>query len=394
MLWPSSGAAPCAKPAARTGGRLFAAAVAITTHFLATAVTGSTPARAQAVPDIVIAAVASPQTPLTPDGRDVATGAQAAVRAINESGGIRGRQLRLAHYDDGCSAAVASRLAETIVQDGAQLVVGHICSSAAIAAAPAYARAGVIMITTGARAPRLTDQRARPFIFRLAGRDDRFGEDTAAMIAATFEDPRVAIVHDKSRDGRALADETVAALARLGITPVHREAYTSGEREYHATAARLVAAGATVLIVPAQPIEAAILFTKWREARPDGVLIGSSRLAIPEIEPLARTAGDRLIVMLPPPRSPAFGTSLEAIRAAQQRAAHAAIEAWAAAARAADSFEPGAVARQLHATTAETVAGRIAFGTRGDALIPSFKAHVFGPHGWAELPARAAPADR
>ena len=105
-----------------------------------------------------------------------ATGRHAETLAAMAEGARRagaGHAIRLIEVDDGCDAGRAEGAARLIVADKPDLVLGHPCPAAAIAAAKVYAASGVLFIALGVRHPDLTDKRAGPTIFRLAGRDDR-----------------------------------------------------------------------------------------------------------------------------------------------------------------------------------------------------------------------------
>ena len=351
---------------------------------------------AQAATDeIVVAAVATRPGPLQPDGGDVTTAVQTAIGELNRRGGILGRPLRLIAYEEDCSQASAEVIAGQIVARGASLVVGHLCSAAAIAAAPVYARHGIMMISPGARSPRFTEPRAGPGIFRLAGRDDRFGAETAALIAARFAARRVAIVHDKSVQARTMADAVDRALRSRSITPVAREAYIAGEHEYNAVIDKLAAAEADVIVIPAQPVEAQIIIEGLRARNIAATLIGSEILAVPEMEVAGQRLGDALIVMLPSTRTGApHETTFNGLAPPADKAvtvtaitmkaqslvslqARSALEAWTKAVERTKSLDIAAIARVLETESVPTAAGPIRFDIKGDAVIPSY-----APHAW------------
>ena len=358
---------------------------------------------AMAAGDVVVAAVASRPGSLQPDGGDAITSVRSFVEGTKK-GRLLGRPLRLITYEEDCSVASAANIAGQIVARGAHVVIGHLCSAAAIAAAPIYARHGILMISPGARNPRLTDQRAGPGVFRLAGRDDRFGVETAALIATRFSGRRIAIVNDLSVQARTLADAVDRELKARSITPVLRAPYIAGEREYNAVIDKLAAAEADVIVIPAQPVEAAIIIEGLRARQIQATLIGSEILAVPEIQAASRRLGDALIVMLP---SPTFGPPVAEfaagelgrvqarpdplrnprIEAASQ--ATAAIEAWVFAVERAGSLDIGSVARVLETESAPTVIGPVRFGINGDAVLPSYTPHTWrgagSDGGWQRL---------
>ncbi len=371
--------------------------------------------------EIVVAAVTTRAVAQPPEGGDVA-GAIRAYIEVAKGGRLLARPVRVIAFADDCRASTAATIAGEIVARGAHVVIGHVCSAAAISAAPIYTRHGILMITPGARSPRLTDQRAGPGIYRLAGRDDRFGADTAAFVAKRFARGRVAIVNDLSVQARGLAAAVDRELKARNISPVLRATYIAGEREYNAVVDKLAASEADVIVIPAQPVEAGIIIEGLRARRLQATLIGSEILAVPDMEPAARRLGDALIVMLPAQalRAPRAGRATLAstnespndsrIERASEKsvdtsnetsiaaASQAAIEAWAFAVERAGSLDIAAVTRVLETEQAPTAIGPIRFDVNGDAVLASYAAHAWREYrsqenhetsktgGWQALP--------
>ena len=330
--------------------------------------------------DIVVAAI-TPRQGSAQSEPGIIAAVSSALADIAKSGGLLGRPVRLVMYTEDCSRADAETTAGQIVARGASLVIGHICSAAAIAAAPVYARNRIVLISPGARSPRLTEPRAGPTVFRLAGREDRFGAETATLIAGRFAGRRVAIVHDKSAQARTLADAADRELRMRGITPVLREAYVAGEREYNKTIEALAAAEVGVVVIPAQPLEAGIILDGLRTRKIDVALIGSEILAVPEIEAKAKLAGPGIILMLP--WSPA--ATRPTPESASATLMRAGIEVWAHAVRRTQTLDPEAVSRSLETESASTALGALRFNLKGDALIPSFAPHTWVDDRWQAL---------
>src|SRR5438876_738489 len=94
-----------------------------------------------------------------PRGVSMHHAAELAVREINGRGGIRGRQLALRVMDDSGRPEVAIRIAQELADDPAVVaVVGHLTSSASLAAGRVYgeARRPLVMISPSASSPDLS----------------------------------------------------------------------------------------------------------------------------------------------------------------------------------------------------------------------------------------------
>jgi ABC-type branched-subunit amino acid transport system substrate-binding protein len=114
--------------------------------------------------------------------------------------------------DDACNVAKAEKIARDIVTTGDILfVIGHFCSAASLVAAPIYEKAGVIQITPFSTEPSLTEKGYRT-LFRLAGRNDRYGEITADWLHEFRRLYKLATVYGDDIYGVSLVKNVVIGL--------------------------------------------------------------------------------------------------------------------------------------------------------------------------------------
>ncbi len=353
--------------------------------FLSFALLGATAGRA----DFTIAAVGSAEPPGNPAAA-VRTGVELAAGNIWPAGGAGGKPVRIITADDQCSAAGAEAAARSIVAEGASLVIGHVCSSAAIAAAPIYAEARITFISVGARNPKFTDERSGSSTFRLAGRSDRQASEIASAIMKRYAGKKAAILNDTSPQSRDVADAVHRFLTGAGYPVVHRESYTPGEKELTELVRRLKIAGAGIVFVPAQPHDLAIILAQMRAQQLDAHVIGSDMLAVPAVIPAADLAGDALSVMLswtPKPIGAATDKVAPLLQLGREPRsvalqAYAAVEAWSQAVSDQGTNDSAKIAAALSGKDYETVIGRLRFNERGDATIPSYALHVWRNGAW------------
>ena len=79
--------------------------------------------------DTIKLGVAGPHSgDLAPYGIPAMRAAQLVVKQINAKGGILGKQVELLIQDDQCKPEIATNTATKLVTDGADVVLGHICS--------------------------------------------------------------------------------------------------------------------------------------------------------------------------------------------------------------------------------------------------------------------------
>lgn len=108
---------------------------------------------------------------------------------------------RIECYDDGADAVTAAKVAIEIVEHGAYAVVGHFSSSAAAAAAPIYAKAGLPLLLPAATARQLT---VHSSTYRVCDHDDSYARAVHKFCAQ--QDLQInQIEHDGSIHGVSVA---------------------------------------------------------------------------------------------------------------------------------------------------------------------------------------------
>lgn len=240
----------------RTGGSLIAAIVAL--------LSPAGPARA----DVVIA-VAGPATGFAAERTAAMTSAVAnRIAGINAQGGINGERVRIETIDDGCGAVSARIVAEQLVALKPLAVLGHPCAGASQAAAGIYGRAGILYLAIATRRDRLAAERAGPTVFHLAGRQDQQGAAAAAHLQASYAIDKIAIVHDRAKMNRTLADAIARAIgaaqqANSRARPLRIEIDTK-RKDYSATANALKLADA--IVFAGFPMEAGLLLQALRQS--------------------------------------------------------------------------------------------------------------------------------
>jgi branched-chain amino acid transport system substrate-binding protein len=324
-------------------------------------------------------AVVGPMT-----GQYAATGA--AMRAALAPSETRDDAVMF--EDDGCRADTAVATAQRLVAMRVAVVIGHPCSSAAIAAAPVYAAAGIPVISTGARHPDLTDRRAGPLVFRLAGRDDRQGAVAAELLARLANGKPVAILHDRTFAMSTLAAATAVALEANSPQPLPASSarpatqlpFVASELNYDALAAKVATLapgdGVGAVLFAGYPAEAMVIVKALRAHGVSAPFVGVDALAIPEFGQFLTPGLGQVFVLVSPD---AGGPDGVAARTA------AAIAAWQQA-RAASPQNPAAVIGKT--MDADAASGRIAFDTKGDAVVPSYVVRTWSAGAWQPLPGR------
>src|SRR5690554_7602219 len=112
-----------------------------------------------AAAETVKIAIAGPVTgPVAQYGDMQFTGGRMAVEMLNQSGALGDYTLEAVEYDDACDPKQAVAVANRIVNDGIQFVVGHLCSDSTLPASDVYDDEGILMVTPAATSPTITER--------------------------------------------------------------------------------------------------------------------------------------------------------------------------------------------------------------------------------------------
>lgn len=336
------------------------------------------------------------------DGREalrtetLANAAAEAIAAINAAGGVNGEHLTLQRVDDGCERVKAAAAASEVAARKPALILGHPCAPAALAAADVYGKAEMLFIATATRAPALTAKRAGPTIFRLAGRDDAQGETAGRLLARAAPGAAVAIVHDRSRYGRDLADGAAAAYKRERGAPPITATIIGGDKDYRLTIAKVK--NAAIVFFAGFPLEGGLVYKSLRAAGSQAEFIGADSFATDEFATTFGTdaKGVRALVSsaawpgLVPQPGASGPTRADADPAFEGLRIKAAVAVFAAAAAKAESNEPAKVAGELARGVFTSPLGPVSFSAEGDARIPSYQLVEWRGDEWS--PPSAAPS--
>src|SRR5213594_2971464 len=152
-----------------------------------------------------------------PRGVSMRHAAELAVKEVNARGGIRGRELSLRVLDDSGRPEVAIRIAQQLADDPAVVaVVGHLTSSASLAAGRIYGEAPrpLVMISPSASSPDLSG--ASPYMFRVCPSDLSHGAQLARYARQMLSAQRVGLIYLDDEYGRGLRLSFTAEFKRLG----------------------------------------------------------------------------------------------------------------------------------------------------------------------------------
>ena len=335
--------------------------------------------------EIKVAVVGAMSGPVAQWGDMEFNGARQAINDINAKGGIKGDKLVGVEYDDACDPKQAVAVANKIVNDGIQYVIGHLCSSSTQPASDIYEDEGILMITPGATNPELT-QRGYKMIMRTAGLDSAQGPTAAQYILKTVKPQRIAIIHDKQQYGEGLARSVQDGLKKGGANVVFFDGITAGEKDFSALLSRLKKENIDFVYYGGYYPEMGQMLRQARATGLNTQFMGPEGVGNASLSNIAGKAGEGMLVTMPKryDQEPANQAVVEALKAQKKDPSgpyvwitYAAVQSLAAALERADSREPAELVKDLKAHGANTVIGPLNWDEKGD-----LKGFEFGVFQW------------
>jgi branched-chain amino acid transport system substrate-binding protein len=345
----------------------------------------SAPASAQ---DITIG-VAGPMTgQYAAFGTQFKNGMDAAIAAINASGGVLGKKLKVSIGDDACDPKQARSVAEKLSGEKVPVVIGHFCSGSSIPASEVYAENGVLQISPASTNPQYTERKLWN-TFRVCGRDDQQGTMAGQFIVKNFKGKNVAILNDKSTYGKGLADETQKALNKAGAKEKMYESYTAGDKDFTALVSKMKAASIDVVYIGGYHTEAGLILRQMRDQGMKSQLISGDALVTNEYWSITGPAGEGTMMTFgPDPRTKP--TAAAVVKQFKDKSidpegytlyTYAALQIWAAAANKAKTTDARKVAETMRAGAWDTVLGKISFDAKGDITVIDYVMYQWSKDG-------------
>lgn len=341
-------------------------------------------AQAARADDITFAVVGPMTGQLANIGDQFKQGAEAAAKAINEKGGVMGRQIKLSIEDDVCDPKQAVSVANRIVANGIKFIDGHACSGSSIPASAVYAEGGVLMMSPASSNPVMTDDAAAKgwsTIMRLYTRDDAQGAFIGPWIAKKYAGKNVVVMHDKSAYGQGVADAVRKTMNENGLKEVLYEGINAGEKDYSALVTKLKEMKADVVYFGGYHPEAGLILRQASEQGFKFQLIMPDSIASPEFWQIAGPAGEGTMFVFPsdPQAKPEAKEAVEKIKAGGfvpegfTLFSYAVIQAFAQGIERAGTDDPMKVAEALkNGQPIHTVVGEVTFDEKGDLKNASY----------------------
>lgn len=219
--------------------------------------------------DTIKLGVAGPHSgDLAPYGIPAMRAAQLVVKKVNADGGILGKEVELLIQDDQCKPEIATNTATKLVSDGADVVLGHICSGATKAALGIYKDANIPVMSPSATNPPLTQSGDYPNFFRTIASDDMQAKLAVDFAVDKLGLKKIAVLHDKGDYGKGFAEFAKKYLEQEeGVEVVLFEGITPGAMDYSSIVQKVRRYDAEALIFGGYHPEASKLVSQMERKR-------------------------------------------------------------------------------------------------------------------------------
>ena len=325
--------------------------------------------------DTIKIALAGPVTgPVAQYGDMQFIGAKMAIEQINKAGGVNGSQLEGVVFDDACDPKQAVAVANRIVNQEIQFVVGHLCSSSTQPASDIYEDEGILMVTAASTSPEITT-RGYELVFRTIGLDSLQGPTAGKYIAEQVKPKKVAVIHDKQQYGEGIATAVRDVLKEAGIDVPVFEGVTAGDKDFPALIAKLRQEGVDFVYYGGYHPELGLILRQSAEQGLKVDFMGPEGVGNSDISAIAGEASEGLLVTLPKAfdEDPRNAELVEAFKAKNEDPtgpfvfpAYAAVQIIADGIKLAGDTDTAKVAEALRANEFDTPTGVLSFDEKGD----------------------------
>lgn len=234
-------------------------------------------------------------------GKNTQEGINLAVEEINASGGVLGRKLVVVYEDTKAlpkEGVTAYR--KLITVDEVKVIIDDSVSGVTLAMAPLAQNDHVVIVATGATAPKISE--AGEYIFRIWNSDAYEGEVTANYAFDTLDLRSVAVLYINNEYGKGLELVFKARFTARGGKIPFSESFAQNATDMRTQITKIQAIKPDGMYLVGYPKEIPIALKQAKELGVNISLIGTVAMQDPQLIQSAGNAAEGLI--FPYPKDP------------------------------------------------------------------------------------------
>jgi branched-chain amino acid transport system substrate-binding protein len=215
----------------------------------------------------------------SPMGESLLNAVNLAVEEINWKGGVLGRKIELVVRDDEANPDKGRAIAEELIAKvKVAATIGSCNTGVVLKSMELYQKAKIpllVPVATGVAITRTYAAEPEHYIFRTAANDEIQARLVAREAVERRGYRRVALFHDTTAYGQQGKDFLIAELGKVGVKPVHVEAFALGVKDLGAALAKAKAAGAQAILTYTVGPELAVIASGRAKMGWNAPMIGS-----------------------------------------------------------------------------------------------------------------------
>ncbi len=223
--------------------------------------------------------------PLTGDaalaGINTREGIELAVEEINKDG-LNGGKIKVIYEDTQADSKTAVSAVNKLINiDRVQYIIDDSVSSLTLAVAPIVEKNKVVLLSTGATAPKISQ--IGDFVFRIWNSDALEGEEIAKYAIDVLEKKHIGILYINNDYGVGLTEVFQTQLTQKGLTPVRVESFEQGAQEHHTQLAKVLSANPEAIYLVGYSKDCIRIIQQAKEMKFKGVWLGTTVMLDPSV---------------------------------------------------------------------------------------------------------------
>ncbi|UCF82045.1 MAG: ABC transporter substrate-binding protein [Desulfobacteraceae bacterium] len=233
-------------------------------------------------------------------GDNIKAGVNLKLKEINDAGGINGQKVELVWGDDLCQPKDAGTVGSKFAADKSIVaVIGHLCSSATLAAMPIYVRAELPALSPTSTNPTIGDV-GKGWFFRNCYTDDFQGKYLANyVVPKLLNKNKVAIFYENNDYAIGLKDSFMAGAKSAGVNVTGAEAYMTGTTDFTPQLTKLLRDKPETIFLCGYHPEGALIAGQGRKLGFDGPLFGADGIDNEDYIKIGGKAADNTYCTVP-----------------------------------------------------------------------------------------------